>query len=76
MGFPTEEAKHTTDMFLEHDERYLRQQSAYFQDEKQLIQTAKVAAAQLASIMRTETDRDSEAQPGEPDEAARGAEPS
>ncbi len=73
MGFTSEDAKHTTDMFLEHDERYLRQQSAYFQDEKQLIQTAKEAAAQLASIMRTESDRDSDAQPGE---AESGAEPS
>lgn len=58
LGHSEDEAQHVTQMFLEHDERYLRQQSAYFQDEKQLIQTAREAADELATLLRTDSDQD------------------
>ncbi len=58
LGHSAEEAGHITDTFLEHDEKYLRQQSAYFQDEKMLMQTAQEAAAELATLLRTDVDQD------------------
>ncbi|MEL6870280.1 MAG: monovalent cation:proton antiporter-2 (CPA2) family protein [Pseudomonadota bacterium] len=57
MGLPEEEATHAVETFLEHDERYLRQQAAIRQDEKQLMQTAREAAADLATLLRRDTDQ-------------------
>ncbi|MEM8547798.1 MAG: monovalent cation:proton antiporter-2 (CPA2) family protein, partial [Pseudomonadota bacterium] len=57
LGYSADDAVTTTDTFLEHDERYLRQQSAIRQDEKKLLQTAQEAATELASLLRRDADR-------------------
>lgn len=60
LGHSPQEAKRATETFLEYDERFMREQSAFYQDESQLIQTAKQAADQLASVLRTDRDHDNE----------------
>ncbi|MEO1319486.1 MAG: NAD-binding protein, partial [Pseudomonadota bacterium] len=60
LGHSPQESKRATETFLEYDERFMREQSAFYQDESQLIQTAKQAADQLASVLRTDRDHDNE----------------
>ncbi|MEO0574473.1 MAG: monovalent cation:proton antiporter-2 (CPA2) family protein [Pseudomonadota bacterium] len=57
LGLPEEEAAHAVETFLTHDERYLRQQAAIRQDEKQLIQDAHQAAADLATLLRRDNEQ-------------------
>lgn len=70
LGFDSEKAKQITATFLEHDERILKQQSAYHRDEKQLIQTAREAANELAILLQRDMEKaaeeEAEAQSGHP----------
>lgn len=57
LGYDATRAESVANTFLEHDERYLLQQSAYHHDEKQLIQTAHDAASELASLLRRDQEK-------------------
>ena len=57
VGLSDADARHVTETFLAHDERYLHQQSAYRQDEKRLIQTAHESANELASLLRRDQEK-------------------
>ena len=61
-GYPQERAERVTRTFLEHDEAYLRKQSAYRHDEKAMIQTVHEAAAELATLLRTDQENVSDDQ--------------
>ena len=50
LGFDEAEAKHTVATFLDFDEKLVQQQYAVYQDEAQLIQTAKQATDELRSL--------------------------
>jgi monovalent cation:proton antiporter-2 (CPA2) family protein len=58
LGVDTEDAKRTTGVFEEHDERTLVDQHGFYKDEKQMIQTAKQAAVELRRLL--EADRGEE----------------
>ncbi|MEL7298058.1 MAG: monovalent cation:proton antiporter-2 (CPA2) family protein [Pseudomonadota bacterium] len=57
LGYSSEAAQRSTDTFLEHDERYLRQQHAYHQDEKLLIQNVRQAADELSTLLRRDAEQ-------------------
>jgi glutathione-regulated potassium-efflux system ancillary protein KefC/glutathione-regulated potassium-efflux system protein KefB len=64
LGTPAADAALAVARFRAHDERTLRRQHAIYHDEKQLIQTAKDAAAELESVF--ESDRESSPADGKP----------
>lgn len=57
LGLSPEEAKRTVQRFREHDEHSLLDQHAIHGDEKQLIQSAAQAAAELKSLFEADLDR-------------------
>ncbi|MEM6819735.1 MAG: monovalent cation:proton antiporter-2 (CPA2) family protein [Pseudomonadota bacterium] len=65
LGYSEERARRVTEMFLKHDERYLRKQSAYRQDEQALIQTVHQSAAELATLLRTDQENVKDIQTGD-----------
>jgi voltage-gated potassium channel Kch len=54
LGLKAEDARHTVQVFREHDEKALVEQHSYYQDEKQLIQTAEQAAIELRELFETD----------------------
>jgi voltage-gated potassium channel Kch len=55
------EARRSVEMFREHDEKQLIESHAFYEDERQLIQSAKQAAAELEQLFeadRRETEKD------------------
>ncbi len=58
LGVEPEDAKRTTAVFEEHDERTLVDQHGFYTDEKQMIQTGKEAAVELRRLL--EADRGEE----------------
>ena len=58
LGVDAEDAKRTTAVFQEHDERTLVDQHGFYKDEKQMIQTTKQAAVELRRLL--EADRGQE----------------
>ncbi|MEL6301320.1 MAG: monovalent cation:proton antiporter-2 (CPA2) family protein [Pseudomonadota bacterium] len=65
LGYSEERARRVTETFLKHDERYLRKQSAYRQDEQALIQTVHQSAAELATLLRTDQENVKDIQTGD-----------
>ena len=57
LGVPGAEAKRTTEIFSEYDERLLAETHAIYMDEKQLIQTTQQAAEELAVLLEADRER-------------------
>lgn len=54
LDVPPSEARRAVDMFREHDERTLVASHAFYKDERQLIQSAQQAAAELAELFEAD----------------------
>jgi voltage-gated potassium channel Kch len=54
IGVDHEEARRAVAMFLEHDERFLRQAHAFYEDERQLIQSSQQAATELIGLFEAD----------------------
>jgi monovalent cation:proton antiporter-2 (CPA2) family protein len=67
LGVAKDEAERAVKVFEEYDERNLLQTHSYYEDERQLIQSAKQAADELASLFESDTE---ERRQGEPAAAA------
>ncbi|MEN7342089.1 MAG: monovalent cation:proton antiporter-2 (CPA2) family protein [Pseudomonadota bacterium] len=70
LGFTPKQAEQTAKTFFEYDEEYMLQQSAIRQDESRLIETAREAADQLATLLRRDRENEeaetgSDKQPGD-----------
>ena len=61
LGVPPSEARRAVELFREHDERTLIASHAFYTDERQLIQSTKQAAAELAELFEADR-RDSAAE--------------
>ncbi|MBS0560848.1 MAG: cation:proton antiporter [Proteobacteria bacterium] len=68
LGVPEPEAKRAVALFAEYDERALIATHAFYDDERQLIQSSKDTAAELAGLL--ESDREERAQAGTEQAAA------
>ncbi|HEY1720778.1 MAG TPA: monovalent cation:proton antiporter-2 (CPA2) family protein [Magnetospirillaceae bacterium] len=66
IGVAQDEARRAVEMFAEHDERFLRQSYSFHDDERQMIQSAQQAAAELVDLFeadhRRREQQESEAQ--------------
>jgi glutathione-regulated potassium-efflux system ancillary protein KefC len=54
LGVPPSEARRAVELFREHDERTLIASHAFYTDERQLIQSTKQAAAELADLFEAD----------------------
>jgi voltage-gated potassium channel Kch len=54
LGVTDEEARRQVQLFAEFDERSLTESHAFYEDERQLIQSARQTADELASIFETD----------------------
>jgi glutathione-regulated potassium-efflux system protein KefB len=54
LGIDPDEARHITSMFEEHDERMLKEQYAFYEDEKQLIQTTRQITEELQNLLEAD----------------------
>lgn len=54
LGVSPEDVQRTITMFRDHDERTLIEQHDFFEDEKQVIQTSKQAAAELMGLLEAD----------------------
>ena len=52
LGMPKDDTEHVLAMFMEHDERLIREQQAVHHDEEMLIQTARETARELEFLLR------------------------
>ncbi len=68
LGVPADEAERAVELFRDYDERSLVESRAYHDDERQLIQSAKQAADELAGLF--EADQRSASRHGPPSEAS------
>ena len=59
-GVSDPDVRRTMSLFQDHDEKMLREQHAYYDDEGQLIQTAIQAAAELETLLSSDTERGKE----------------
>ncbi|MDH3747971.1 MAG: monovalent cation:proton antiporter-2 (CPA2) family protein [Gammaproteobacteria bacterium] len=57
LGHQKDEVQRVASLFRDHDERLLRDQHAIHQSEEKLIQSARDTAAELASLLREDTDQ-------------------
>ena len=57
LGVPPDDARRTVQRFREHDEQALVEQLAIRDDEKQLIQSAAQAAAELQGLFEADLNR-------------------
>jgi glutathione-regulated potassium-efflux system protein KefB len=64
LGMSEADVQRTVAIFRDHDERMLKDQHAYYDDEGQLIQTALQAAAELDTLFRTDRESRTEAEGG------------
>ncbi len=54
IGIPAEEAQRAVDFFRFHDEQWLRDSHAFYDDEKQLIQSGAQVATELAGLFESD----------------------
>jgi monovalent cation:proton antiporter-2 (CPA2) family protein len=54
IGLPAEEAHRAVELFREYDERWLRDSHAFYEDERQLIQSGQQAADELAGLFESD----------------------
>jgi monovalent cation:proton antiporter-2 (CPA2) family protein len=74
LDVPPAEARRAVEIFREHDEQHLIETHAFYDDERQLIQSTQQAAAELAELFeadRYETELTLKARPGTPKADAR-----
>jgi voltage-gated potassium channel Kch len=57
IGLTSSDVQHVSEMFLEHDERLLREQHEIQDSEEKLVQSAKNAAVELESILQGDLER-------------------
>jgi monovalent cation:proton antiporter-2 (CPA2) family protein len=78
LDVPPAEARRAVEIFRKHDEQHLIETHAFYDDERQLIQSTQQAAAELAELFETdryETELTLKARPGTPKADARSQSP-
>ena len=54
IGVPRHEARRAAEMFLDHDERFLNHSHTFYEDERQMIQSAQQATAELVGLFEAD----------------------
>ncbi len=63
LGVPDDEAQRAVNLFAEYDERNLVEMHSYYEDERQVIQSTKQAADELAGLFEADQEMRAPAAP-------------